>query len=90
MEKERLKVAIEQLTAIADDMYKGEINQGMASMVEVIPIIAEILGELSQEQQDEFVNDALKPALNAMEEKDSTTLADIISYEIVPVLEGLR
>ena len=90
MEKEILKMAIEQLNAIADDMYKGEINQGMASMVEVIPIIAEISGELSQEQQDEFVNDALKPALEAMEDKDGTTLADIISYEIVPVLEGLR
>lgn len=89
MEKERLAEAIEKLNAIANTIYKGEITQGMADMAGVIPTLAEVAGELSEEQQDAFVNDALKPALEAMEDNDGTMIADIISYEIVPMLEQL-
>ena len=89
MEKKKLEEAIEKLNSIADIIYKGNMIQGMADMVDIIPTIAEVAGELNEEQQELFINEALKPALEAMEDKDGTMLADIISYEIVPVLEQL-
>lgn len=89
MEKEKLVKTIEKLNSIADIIYKGDMTQGMANMVEIIPTLAEVAGLLTDEQQENFINQALKPVVEAMEDKDGTMMADIISYEMVPVLEQL-
>ena len=89
MEKEKVLETIKQLNDISDQMYKGEVLRGMAKMDSVILSLSSILGCMSEEQQISFMSDSLKPALEAMEQRDGTMLADIISYEMIPVLEQL-
>lgn len=82
---------IEQLEAVADILYKGDVNKGMATMGGVIPEVAMLLAKIDDEDmQVRLMNDALTPALGAMESKDGTLLADIISYELIPILEELE
>lgn len=81
----------EQLEAAADILYKGDVNKGMAAMTGVIPDIAVVASSIEDaELQGRLMNDALNPALGAMESKDGTLLADIISYELIPILEELE
>lgn len=89
MEKEKIVETIKILNNISNQIYKGEVLQGMAKMNSVIPSLSSALSYMNEEQQISFMNDALMPALEAMEDRDGTMLADIISYEVVPVLEQL-
>lgn len=80
----------EQLEVAADILYRGDVNKGMAEMSGAIPEIAMIAtGIEDSDIQTRLMNDALAPILAAMEEKDSTLLADLISYELIPILEEL-
>ncbi len=81
----------EQLEAAADILYKGDVNKGMAAMSGAIPEIAMLTAGIEDSNmQTRLMNDALNPALGAMESKDGTLLADIISYELIPILEELE
>ncbi|MBO5388815.1 MAG: hypothetical protein J6A59_11880 [Lachnospiraceae bacterium] len=77
-----------KLTAIADVLYKGDTLRGMAMMSEVIPNLATVGGMINDEElRDRYVNEGLAQALAAMESGDGTLLADIISYEIIEVID---
>ncbi|MBQ8317752.1 MAG: hypothetical protein IJX85_05380 [Lachnospiraceae bacterium] len=89
MERSKIAETIDMLNDISNQMYKGDVLNGVASMATVIPSLAEIAGCLDDCKQECFVNEALKPALEAMEERDGTMLADILTYEMIPVLEEL-
>ncbi len=79
---------IEKLSEIADVLYKGSTIEGMAMMTQVINNLGIIANSITdEEQQKGFLEEALVPALGAMENKDGTLLADIINYEII---EGLN
>lgn len=81
----------EQLEVATDILYKGDANKGMATMTGVIPDIAVVASSIEDaELQGRLMNDALAPILTAMEEKDATLLADLISYELIPILEELE
>jgi len=80
-----------QLEAATDILYKGDVNRGMATMQGVIPELASLVTSIEDaDVQARLMNDALSPALAAMESKDGTLLADIISYELIPILEELE
>lgn len=77
-----------KLQEVADILYKGDVNLGMAKMGTVLPEIALIASQITDEElQGRLINDALTPALAAMENKDGTLLADIISYELIEILD---
>ncbi len=79
-----------KLEEIADILYKDNVNLGMAKMNLVLPDIAVIASQITDEElQARLLNDALTPALGAMESKDGTLLADIISYELIEILDQL-
>lgn len=89
MEKEIIENCITKLDEVAEVLYKNDVNMGLAKMNLVIPYIAMISTEITDEEvQGRLVNDVLTPALEAMESKDATLLADIITYELKPILEG--
>lgn len=80
----------ELLQDIADILYKGNTQEGIAMMSQAIPDIAVISTWISEDEvQARLVEDALSPALEAMEEKDGTMLADIITYELLDILNTL-
>ena len=81
----------EQLEVATDILYKGDVNKGMATMQGTIPDIAVVASSIEDDElQGRLMNDALAPILAAMEEKDATLLADLISYELIPILEELE
>lgn len=90
MDKELLSITKEKLMEIADTLYKNKVNPGMAEMNRVISDLAVIASGITDEGlQQRLINDALSPALEAMENKDASMLADIITYELIEILDSL-
>ena len=79
-----------ELSGIADQMYKGDVELGIANMQSVIPNLVQISSWMDDPQQERWINDALKPALQAMEDNDGTMLADVITYEIITILDEMK
>lgn len=87
MDKEKLDEVKTRLNDIADILYKGETMDGIAHMSNVIPDIAAIASDMPDEDaRQEMIDNALAPLLDAMEQEDGTLMADIISYELIPLL----
>lgn len=87
MDKEKLDDVKTRLNDIADILYKGETMDGIAHMSNVIPDIAAIASDMPDEDaRQEMIDNALAPLLDAMEQADGTLMADIISYELIPLL----
>ncbi len=80
----------EKLECIADTLYKGDTTLGMAMMTQVIQDLANIASMIEdKELSDRYVNDGLAQALSAMESNDGTLLADVITYEILEIIDML-
>lgn len=90
MDQNLLGTTKTNLEEIADILYKDQVNLGMSKMNQVIPELAVIAGGITDSAlQERLLNDALTPALEAMENKDATLLADIITYELIEILDAL-
>lgn len=90
MEQRILEDTKETLLKIADTMYQGCVSDGIASMNDVIPNLADIAADITDETlQQRLITDALSPILSAMEDEDGTLLADLITYELVEILDML-
>ena len=90
MEQELIRETKEELLSIADTLYHGLVSDGIASMNQVIPNLSMIASQIQDESlQSRLVSDALSPLLSAMEEEDGTLMADLITYELVEILDLL-
>lgn len=90
MDDKLLSETSDKLTEIANVLYKGDVQTGMAAMNVVIPNLAVIASYITDELlKTRLIEDALTPALQAMEEKDGTMLADVITYEILDIIKLL-
>ena len=79
-----------QIDIVTELLYSGEVAEGMAKMQDVIPELAVLLQSINNEELErQITEDVLKPALDSMEERDGTTLADILQYELLPLLEAI-
>lgn len=87
MNKNIITELINELEEIAGVLYKDKIDEGMAMMTNVLPNLSLYVTTLeSEEERQQFLDNALAPALEAMESRDAIMLADIITYEIIEVL----
>lgn len=90
MNNELITQVITTLEEATEILYKGDVNKGMATMLSCFSQIEAIAAEITDEALlKRFMSDALTPALSAMEQADATELADIISYELIPILQEL-
>lgn len=90
MEQELIQDTKETLLTIADILYQGRVSDGIAAMNDVIPNLSLIASGIQDEAlQQRLITDALSPILSAMEEEDGTLLADLITYELVELLDIL-
>ena len=81
-------VIIEEITNVKEKLYRGETIEGIASMQPLISDLTRYISEECREDgQDRILNDALIPAMHAMQEQDGTELADILQYELLPIIE---
>lgn len=79
-----------QIDIVTELLYSGDVAEGMAKMQDVIPELAVLLQSINNEELErQITEDVLKPALDSMEERDGTTLADILQYELLPLLEAM-
>ena len=79
-----------KLSDIAEVLYSGNTTLGMARMGEVIADLAQVGAMITDENlRNRYVNDGLGQALSAMETGDGTLLADVISYELIEVIDTL-
>ena len=86
MEQELIQDTKETLLTIADILYQGRVSDGIAAMNGVIPNLSLIASGIQDEAlQQRLITDALSP----MEEEDGTLLADLITYELVELLDIL-
>ena len=90
MEQELIQDTKETLLTIADILYQGRVSDGIAAMNGVIQNLSLIASGIQDEAlQQRLITDALSPILSAMEEEDGTLLADLITYELVELLDIL-
>lgn len=90
MEQELIQDTKETLLTIADILYQGRVSDGITAMNGVIPNLSLIASGIQDEAlQQRLITDALSPILSAMEEEDGTLLADLITYELVELLDIL-
>lgn len=90
MEQELIQDTKETLLTIADILYQGRVSDGIVAMNGVIPNLSLIASGIQDEAlQQRLITDALSPILSAMEEEDGTLLADLITYELVELLDIL-
>lgn len=90
MEQNLIEETKEQLLMVADILYQGGISDGIAAMNVVIPNLALIADHIEDETvKQKLVADALTPILSAMEDEDGTLMADLITYELVELLDSL-
>lgn len=84
MEKETLEIMKQKMEQVADILYKGNTEQGIAAMIDVLPYLLDLSNCIDDENtQRQFIDDALQPLLVAMENNDGTLMADIITYELI-------
>jgi hypothetical protein len=98
-----LKHSLPGLTILSNDLYKG-LNEetwiALNDFIEGLQYISRTLSALSSSQRlyDSFtdptgtlieLNSALQHLMEASLQKDNTLMADLLSYEIKPLLEGL-
>ncbi|MBE5932320.1 MAG: hypothetical protein E7263_02730 [Lachnospiraceae bacterium] len=80
----------EKLSCIADTLYKGDTLVGMAMMTQVIEDLAKVSTMIEDEDlASRYINDGLMQALEAMESNDGTLLADVITYELIEIIDLL-
>lgn len=89
MDKELLDNVKEKLLSIADLAYKGNINDAIVMMGDALQSIETLAASLDEETREHMIETALAPMLSAMEDKDGTLLADIITYELLELLNGM-
>lgn len=89
MDKELLDNVKEKLLSIADLAYKGNINDAIVMMGDALQSIETFAASLDEGTREHMIETALAPMLSAMEDKDGTLLADIITYELLELLNGM-
>ena len=88
MDKDKLENLKSNMEQIADVLYRGDTMDGIAGISNVLPDIADAASDMpDDDSRQELIDNALAPLLEAMEQGDGTLMADIISYELVPLLK---
>lgn len=77
------EAVIEVLKGIAGELYNGNTNTGISQMGNVLGDLLNYSEQMADEEREEFIEEALRPLLDAMERKDAIEMADIITYELI-------
>ena len=84
MNKGEILLSIEKVAELLYQENETEAYEGLTGLIRQLAKASEQITE--KESQGDFIL-ALKMALDAMEEKDHTLLADVLLYEVKPRLE---
>ena len=77
----------QEITEINELLYQQNIAAAYPRLAQVLPTLEEYTYSLDEETRSEWI-EILQSALEAMEQKDVTLLADILEYEILERIVG--
>ena len=77
MKKEVLQ---EEIREIADLFYQQKSKEGYGRLQELIADLSQYVAQIEEEAKRQELLEALTEALTAMQEQDTTLLADILQY----------
>ena len=83
MEKQEIKQEIQD---VAELFYQQKNTEGYQRLNQLLQDLSAYVGIITEEEQPMEFLEALKEALDAMEQKDTTLLADILQYELIEKL----
>ena len=83
MKKEVLQ---EEIREIADLFYQQKSKEGYGRLQELIADLSQYVAQIEEEAKRQELLEALTEALTAMQEQDTTLLADILQYELLEKL----
>lgn len=83
MNKELLREELEHVTEL---FYQQKSKEGYEKLQILLADISLYVSNVQDEEQQQELLETLTEALNAMEEKDTTLLADILKYELLEKL----
>ena len=74
---------------LADKLYVSDKTVSKWECGKGMPDISMLASQLDEDKRGEFMDDILYPLLDAMENQDNILAADIISYELLDVIDQL-
>lgn len=88
--KKELQLALDHINKVTDSLYKQDVKNGYLQLNDAIGVITTAINSIFEYKKNnvDFVIDEKKivetfsEALNAMENKDTILLADILQYEV--------
>ena len=83
MNKELLREELEQVTEM---FYQQKSKDGYEKLQVLLADISLYVSGVQDEEQQQELLETLTEALDAMEQKDTTLLADILKYELLEKL----
>ena len=82
MNKELVKEVMDKIEDISNLLYQEQLAEGNTLLMEIIPDLQKIISNIEDANtQEEFIQ-IFASAVEAMENKDSTLLGDILQYEL--------
>lgn len=87
MEKTKVQAVIDEIGAVSELLYQENFTEGYAKLASLLREIIHMTADITDETEQAAFVAVLQPALEAMEAKDATLLADILQYDLVAKLE---
>lgn len=87
MDKNKLKEVIDEIGAVSELLYQEKFSEGYARLAALLREIIAMTADITDEKEQASFVAVLQPALEALETKDATLLADILQYDLVEKLE---
>lgn len=90
MDQELLKNVNGNLSQVVNLLYQENLQLAYRVLAVTLPSLEQLLMSIADEDLQKELIEKLQAALEAMEEEDSTLLADIITYELLEQLQSLE
>lgn len=90
MDQELLKSVNGNLSQVVDLLYQENIRLAYRVLAVTLPSLEQLLVSIADADLQKELIEKLQAALGAMEEEDTTLLADIITYELLEQLQSLE
>ena len=77
---------LDDIQCVTDMFYQNRLNEGIKRMPELVQKLAGYMSALSPSMQQQYLG-AVKAVMEAMEVKNYIMLADVLTFEILDLLE---
>lgn len=87
MDKNEVRAVIEEIGSVTELLYQENFSEGYSQLAALLRRIIALTAGITEEAEQASFVEILKPALEAMEARDATLLADILQYDLTAKLE---